>query len=62
MDWKRVERDVNNAKKQLKLNAEKPTKEVRTKVDEVRGYHGLLQNGGCFFSDSCLICSELKLF
>lgn len=42
MDWKRVERDVNKAKKQLKLNTEKPSKEVRTKVDEVRGHHGLL--------------------
>ncbi|KAM9499422.1 FUN14 domain-containing protein 1A-like isoform 2-T2 [Salvelinus alpinus] len=38
VDWKRVERDVNNAKKQLKLNAEKPTKEVRTKVDEVQTF------------------------
>ena len=37
VDWKRVERDVNKAKKQLKLNTEKPTKEVRTKIDEVRG-------------------------
>uniref|UniRef100_A0A8C7THW2 FUN14 domain-containing protein 2 n=1 Tax=Oncorhynchus mykiss TaxID=8022 RepID=A0A8C7THW2_ONCMY len=35
VDWKRVERDVNKAKKQLKLNTEKPSKEVRTKVDEV---------------------------
>lgn len=35
MDWKRVERDVNKAKKQLKLNAERPPPEVRTKVDEV---------------------------
>uniref|UniRef100_A0A8C8HIS6 FUN14 domain-containing protein 2 n=1 Tax=Oncorhynchus tshawytscha TaxID=74940 RepID=A0A8C8HIS6_ONCTS len=34
VDWKRVERDVNKAKKQLKLNTEKPSKEVRTKVDE----------------------------
>ena len=32
-----MERDVNKAKKQLKLNTEKPTKEVRTKIDEVRG-------------------------
>ncbi|CDQ63684.1 FUN14 domain-containing protein 1A [Oncorhynchus mykiss] len=38
VDWKRVERDVNNAKKQLKLNTEKPTKEVRTKVDEVQTF------------------------
>ncbi|XP_062867714.1 FUN14 domain-containing protein 2 isoform X2 [Trichomycterus rosablanca] len=32
VDWKRVEHDVNKAKKQLKLNAEKPSKEVKTKV------------------------------
>ncbi|XP_041111473.1 FUN14 domain-containing protein 1-like [Polyodon spathula] len=35
VDWKRVEQDVKKAKKQLKLGAEKPPKEVRTKVDEV---------------------------
>ncbi|KAJ8246908.1 hypothetical protein GJAV_G00256680 [Gymnothorax javanicus] len=35
VDWKRVEQDVNKAKKQLKLNTEKPPAEVRTKVDEV---------------------------
>ncbi|KAG7464558.1 hypothetical protein MATL_G00166890 [Megalops atlanticus] len=35
VDWKRVEQDMNMAKKQLKLNAEKPPAEVRTKVDEV---------------------------
>ncbi|XP_029476540.1 FUN14 domain-containing protein 1A-like [Oncorhynchus nerka] len=38
VDWKRVERDVNKAKKQLKLNTEKPSKEVRTKVDEVQTF------------------------
>ncbi|XP_046876062.1 FUN14 domain-containing protein 2 [Hypomesus transpacificus] len=38
VDWKRVERDVNKAKKQLKLNTEKPTKEVRTKIDEVQTF------------------------
>lgn len=38
VDWKRVERDVNKAKKQLKLNTEKPPKEVRTKVDEVQTF------------------------
>ncbi|KAM6970758.1 FUN14 domain-containing protein 2 [Aplochiton taeniatus] len=38
VDWKRVEHDVNKAKKQLKLNTEKPTKEVRTKVDEVHTF------------------------
>ncbi|KAJ8337917.1 hypothetical protein SKAU_G00368830 [Synaphobranchus kaupii] len=35
VDWKRVEQDVNKAKKQLKLNSERPPAEVRTKVDEV---------------------------
>lgn len=35
VDWKRVEQDMNKAKKQLKLNAENPTKEVKTKVQEV---------------------------
>ena len=35
MDWKRVERDVNKAKKQLKLNVDKPPREVTTKVEEV---------------------------
>lgn len=35
VDWKRVEQDVNKAKKQLKLNTEKPSKEVKTKVQEV---------------------------
>ncbi|XP_061090718.1 FUN14 domain-containing protein 1-like [Conger conger] len=35
VDWKRVEQDVNKAKKQLKLNAERPPDEVRTKVDQV---------------------------
>lgn len=35
VDWKRVERDVNKAKKQLKLNVDKPSKEVKTKVQEV---------------------------
>lgn len=38
IDWKRVEQDVNKAKKQLKLNSDKPTKEVRTKFNEVRKY------------------------
>ncbi|KAG7484716.1 hypothetical protein MATL_G00053230 [Megalops atlanticus] len=38
IDWKRVERDVNKAKKQLKLNTEKPPKEVRTKVEEVQTF------------------------
>ncbi|XP_048853789.1 FUN14 domain-containing protein 2 [Brienomyrus brachyistius] len=38
VDWKRVERDVNKAKKQLKLNAERPPPEVRTKVDEVQTF------------------------
>ncbi|XP_060792511.1 FUN14 domain-containing protein 2 [Neoarius graeffei] len=36
VDWKRVEQDVNKAKKQLKLNTEKPSKEVKTKVQEVQ--------------------------
>ncbi|KAI1898619.1 hypothetical protein AGOR_G00074250 [Albula goreensis] len=35
VNWKRVEQDVNKAKKQLNLNAERPPNEVRTKVDEV---------------------------
>ncbi|XP_026090035.1 FUN14 domain-containing protein 2 [Carassius auratus] len=35
VDWKRVEQDVNKAKKQLKLNSE-PPKEVRTKINEVQ--------------------------
>lgn len=38
VDWKRVEQDVNKAKKQLKLNSDKPTAEVRTKFNEVRKY------------------------
>ncbi|MCI4386295.1 hypothetical protein PGIGA_G00060720 [Pangasianodon gigas] len=38
VDWKRVERDVNKAKKQLKLNAEKPSQEVKTKVHEVQTF------------------------
>lgn len=37
VDWKRVERDVDMAKKQLKLNTGKPPKEIRTKVEEVNG-------------------------
>ncbi|KAG5264540.1 hypothetical protein AALO_G00255350 [Alosa alosa] len=36
VDWKRVERDVNKAKKQLKLNVDKPSREVKTKVQEVQ--------------------------
>ncbi|XP_051960354.1 FUN14 domain-containing protein 1-like [Xyrauchen texanus] len=36
VDWKRVEQDVNKAKKQLKLNSDKPSKEVRTKFNEVQ--------------------------
>uniref|UniRef100_A0A8C2DHP0 FUN14 domain-containing protein 2 n=1 Tax=Cyprinus carpio TaxID=7962 RepID=A0A8C2DHP0_CYPCA len=36
IDWKRVEQDVNKAKKQLKLNSDKPPKEVRTKLNEVQ--------------------------
>ncbi|KAK9955866.1 hypothetical protein ABG768_015713 [Culter alburnus] len=36
VDWKRVEQDVNKAKKQLKLNTDKPTAEVRTKFNEVQ--------------------------
>ncbi|XP_030649433.1 FUN14 domain-containing protein 2 [Chanos chanos] len=36
IDWKRVERDMDKAKKQLKLD--KPPKEVRTKVDEVQTF------------------------
>uniref|UniRef100_A0A672R1K6 FUN14 domain-containing protein 2 n=1 Tax=Sinocyclocheilus grahami TaxID=75366 RepID=A0A672R1K6_SINGR len=38
VDWKRVEQDVNKAKKQLKMNSDKPPKEVRTKFNEVRKY------------------------
>ncbi|KAJ8402320.1 hypothetical protein AAFF_G00371850 [Aldrovandia affinis] len=38
VDWKRVERDVDKAKKQLKLNTKKPPKEIRTKVEEVQTF------------------------
>ncbi|KAM9450671.1 FUN14 domain-containing protein 2 [Clarias gariepinus] len=38
VDWKRVEQDMNKAKKQLKLNADKPSKEVKTKVQEVQTF------------------------
>ncbi|KAJ8348525.1 hypothetical protein SKAU_G00271140 [Synaphobranchus kaupii] len=48
VDWKRVERDVNKAKQQLKLNTQKPTKEVRTKVEEVQTFvkKNLVLTGG----------------
>ncbi|TTC00264.1 FUN14 domain-containing protein 1 [Bagarius yarrelli] len=48
VDWKRVERDVNKAKKQLKLSAEKPNKEVTTKVQEVQTFvkKNLVLTGG----------------
>ncbi|XP_055036397.1 FUN14 domain-containing protein 2 [Misgurnus anguillicaudatus] len=36
VDWKRVEQDVNKAKKQLKLNSERTPKEVRSKCNEVQ--------------------------
>jgi hypothetical protein len=42
VDWKRVEHDVNMAKKQLKLNSDKPPKEMRTKFNEVRKYYILV--------------------
>lgn len=38
VDWKRVEKDMNKAKKQLKLNAEKPSQEVKTKAAEVQTF------------------------
>ncbi|XP_043913580.1 FUN14 domain-containing protein 2 [Protopterus annectens] len=37
VDWKRVESDVNKAKKQLKINT-KTSPEVRTRVDEVTSF------------------------
>ncbi|XP_035290159.1 FUN14 domain-containing protein 2 isoform X2 [Anguilla anguilla] len=48
VDWKRVEKDVNKAKKQLKLSAEKPPKEVRTKAQEVQSFvkKNLVLSGG----------------
>ncbi|KAI1903601.1 hypothetical protein AGOR_G00028880 [Albula goreensis] len=48
IDWKRVEQDVNKAKKQLKLNTDKPPKEVRTKVEEVQTFvkKNLVLTGG----------------
>lgn len=48
IDWKRVERDVNKAKKQLKLNSDKPPKEVRTKFNEVQGFvkNNIVLTGG----------------
>ncbi|XP_018607814.1 FUN14 domain-containing protein 2 [Scleropages formosus] len=48
VDWKRVERDVNKAKKQLKLNTEKPPQEVRTKIDEVQTFvkNNIVLTGG----------------
>lgn len=49
IDWKRVEQDVNKAKKQLKLSSDKPPKEVRTKFNEVRKYFEL-----------CVLISVLK--
>ncbi|KAJ8276769.1 hypothetical protein COCON_G00085210 [Conger conger] len=36
VDWKRVERDVNKAKRQLHLNTQRPPKEVRTKVEQAQ--------------------------
>ncbi|XP_005994803.1 FUN14 domain-containing protein 2 [Latimeria chalumnae] len=35
VDWKRVERDVNKAKEQLKIHHNQQLPEMRTKVDEV---------------------------
>ncbi|XP_039622456.1 FUN14 domain-containing protein 2 [Polypterus senegalus] len=35
VDWKRVEQDVNKAKKQFKINTEKPPEEAKTKMREV---------------------------
>ncbi|RXN28462.1 FUN14 domain-containing 2 [Labeo rohita] len=48
IDWKRVEQDVNKAKKQLKLNSDKPTKEVRTKFNEVQVFvkNNIVLTGG----------------
>ncbi|XP_069505081.1 FUN14 domain-containing protein 2 isoform X2 [Ambystoma mexicanum] len=38
VDWKRVEKDVNKAKQQLKIgkSSQKPPREVRTKINEVK--------------------------
>uniref|UniRef100_A0A8C7RKJ2 FUN14 domain-containing protein 2 n=1 Tax=Oncorhynchus mykiss TaxID=8022 RepID=A0A8C7RKJ2_ONCMY len=54
VDWKRVERDVNNAKKQLKLNTEKPTKETPliSYVKQIHRLGGFL--GMCQFENSLL--------
>ncbi|KAJ8266919.1 hypothetical protein GJAV_G00136170 [Gymnothorax javanicus] len=48
VNWKRVERDVNKAKSQLKLNTERPPKEVRTKAQEVQTFvkKNLVLTGG----------------
>ncbi|XP_063041387.1 FUN14 domain-containing protein 2 [Engraulis encrasicolus] len=36
VDWRKVERDVNKAKKQLQINVEKPPKAIKTKTEEVQ--------------------------
>uniref|UniRef100_A0AAY4BQR6 FUN14 domain-containing protein 2 n=1 Tax=Denticeps clupeoides TaxID=299321 RepID=A0AAY4BQR6_9TELE len=46
VDWKRVEQDMNKAKKQLKLNVDKPPREVRTKVDESFVKKNIVLTGG----------------
>lgn len=35
VDWKRVEKDVNKAKKQLKKRANKAAPEINTLIEEV---------------------------
>ncbi|KAG2463531.1 BRCC3 deubiquitinase, partial [Polypterus senegalus] len=44
VDWKRVEQDVNKAKKQFKINTEKPPEEAKTKMREYNPYIALNNN------------------
>uniref|UniRef100_A0A7M4FKT9 FUN14 domain containing 1 n=1 Tax=Crocodylus porosus TaxID=8502 RepID=A0A7M4FKT9_CROPO len=48
VDWKRVEKDVNKAKKQLKKRANKAAPEINTLIEEVMLF-GLNQRFPTFF-------------
>lgn len=58
VDWKKVEKDVNKAKKHLKKKANKAAPEINTLIEEVKvsaeklsPFHMLFRCGGANFNE-----------